>query len=147
MQPKLRLEAVRWFGATLAAVCTTALLASVHAGSTISGLIFLVLVVWTATQVGKAVSIYSAVLCALFFNYYFLPPYHTLRLAGVQEWVAFLSFLASSAAAGRMAERARNQTRSAEHRREEMERLYTLGQEMMLFDDAVGLMRELPRIV
>jgi two-component system sensor histidine kinase KdpD len=147
MQTKWRLEAVRWFGATLAAVCTTALLESVHAGSTISGLIFLVLVVWTATQVGKAVSIYSAVLCALFFDYYFLPPFHTLQLEGVPEWVALLSFLASSAAAGRMAERAREQARNAEQRREEMERLYKLGQEMMLFDDAIGLMRELPRIV
>lgn len=147
MQLNLKLEAARWFGATLAAVCTTAALVGLHAGSTTSGLIFLVLVVWTATQVGKAVSIYSAVLCALFFDYFFLPPYHTLQLAGVPEWVALLSFLASSAAAGRMAERARNQTRYAELRREEMERLYTLGQEMMLFDDALALMTELPRII
>lgn len=147
MQVNFKLEAARWIGATLAAVCTTAVLETVRAGSTISGLVFLVLVVWTATQVGKAISIYSAVICALFFNYYFLPPFHTLRLAGVQEWVAFLSFLASSAAAGRMAERARNQAQNAEQRREEMERLYTLSQEMMLFDDAIALMRELPRIV
>lgn len=140
-------EMARWLGATLAAVCTTAVLVWAHADSTIAGLLFLVLVVWTATQVGRAVSIYSAVLCALSFNYYFLPPYHTFRLAGVPEWVAFVSFLASSAAAGRMAERARNQTRQAEQRREEMERLYMLGQEMMLFDDATGLMNELPRII
>lgn len=147
MQSNLKLEAARWFGATLAAACTTAILVNVRAGSTTSGLIFLVLVVWTATKVGKAVSIYSAVLCALSFNYFFLPPYHTLRLAGISEWVAFLSFLASSAAAGRMAERARNQTRSAELRREEMEQLYMLSQEMMLFDDALALMTELPRII
>lgn len=147
MQVNFKLEAARWFGATLAAVCTTAALVGLHAGSTISGLIFLVLVVWTATQVGKAVSIYSAVLCALFFDYFFLPPYHTLQLEGVAEWVAMLCFLASSAAAGRMAERARNQARNAELRREEMERLYLLGQEMMLFDDATRLMSELPRII
>jgi two-component system, OmpR family, sensor histidine kinase KdpD len=139
--------ATRWLGATFAAVCTTAVLVWSHVDSTTSGLIFLVLVVWTATQVGKAVSIYSAVLCALSFNYYFLPPYHTFRLAGVSEWIAFLSFLASSAVAGRLAERARNQARQAEQRREEMERLYTLSQEMMLFQDAAGLMRELPRII
>lgn len=139
--------ATRWLGATFAAVSTTFVLVTLHVDSTTSGLIFLVLVVWTATQVGKSVSVYSAVLCALAFNYYFLPPYRTLRLAGVPEWVAFLSFLASSAVAGRMAERARNQARNAEQRREEMERLYTLSQEMMLFQDAAGLMRELPRII
>lgn len=148
MQVKYRLEAVtQWLGATLAAVGTTAVLVWLRADSTTSGLIFLVLVVWTATQAGKAVSIYSAVLCALSFNYYFLPPYRTFRLAGVPEWVAFVSFLASSAAAGRMAERARSQARQAEQRRGEVERLYTLGQEMMLFDDAAGLMNELPRII
>jgi len=136
-----------WLGATLAAVCTAAMLVWLHADATTSGLVFLVLVVWTATQVGKAASISSSILCALFFNYYFLPPFHTLRLAGVPEWVAFFSFLASSAAAGRMAERARNQARTAEQRREELERLYTLSQEMMLFEDAAGLMRELPRII
>lgn len=139
--------ATRWLGATFAAVSTTFVLVSLHVDSTTSGLIFLVLVVWTATQVGKSASVYSAVLCALSFNYYFLPPYHTFRLAGVSEWIAFLSFLASSAVAGRLAERARNQARHAEQSREEMERLYTLSQEMMLFQDAAGLMHELPRII
>jgi len=138
---------LRWFGATLAAACTTAVLAYSHANSTTSGLIFLVLVLWVATQAGIAISLYSSVLCALLFNYYFLPPFHTLRLAGVSEWIAFLSFLASSAVAGRLAERARNQARQAEQRREEVERLYSLGQEMMLFDDAATLMHELPRII
>lgn len=147
MQSNMRFEAVRWLGATVAAACMTAILVALHVGSTTSGLIFLVLVVWTATQVGRAAAIYSAVLCALFFNYFFLLPLHTFRLEGADEWIAFLSFLASSGAAGRMAERARNQTRKAEQRREEMERLYMLGQEMMLFDDAIALMSELPRII
>ena len=139
--------ATRWLGATFAAVSTTFVLVSLHVDSTTSGLIFLVLVVWTATQVGKSASVYSAILCALSFNYYFLPPYHTFRLAGVSEWIAFLSFLASSAVAGRLAERARSQARQAEQSREEMERLYTLSQEMMLFQDAAGLMHELPRMI
>jgi len=138
---------LRGLGATLAAACTTSVLAFFHANSTTAGLIFLVLVVWVATQAGIAVSLYTSVLCALLFNYYFLPPFHTLRLAGVSEWIAFFSFLASSAVAGRLAERARNQARQAEQRREEVERLYALGQEMMLFDDAATLMHELPRVI
>lgn len=140
-------SAARWLGATLAAAGTTAVLVWLHADPTTAGLVFLVLVVWTATQSGISISIYSSVLCALAFDYFFLPPYHTLRLAGSAEWVAFLSFIASSVAAGRVAERARNQARQAEQRREDMERLYALGQEMLLHEDASALRRELPGII
>jgi len=148
MQVKSQLgAAARWLGATLAAAFTTALLVWLGSGSTAAGLVFLVLVVWTATQAGIAISLYSAIVCALCFDYYFLPPYHTLRLAGGPEWVALLSFLASSLVAGRVAERARQQAGKAEQRREDVERLYMLSQEMMLYDDAAGLMGELPRII
>jgi two-component system sensor histidine kinase KdpD len=107
-------------------------------------MVFLVMVVWSAAQAGIWHSVYVAILCALSFDYFFLPPVHTFRIGGVQEWVALLSFLASSAVAGRLAERARMQARQAEQRREDVESLYTLSQEMMLHDDAAGLISELP---
>ena len=138
---------MRWLGATGAALLTTAVLAWLHADSTAAGMVFLVLVVWIATQAGIAVSLYCAVLCALAFDYFFLPPYYTLRLQGASQWVAVLCFFACSVAAGRVAERAQNQARKAEQRREDVERLYMLSQEMMLHDDAQDLMHELPRII
>lgn len=136
-----------WFGATSVVFLMTALLAWSGAHSTTAGMIFLVLVVWTATQAGPALSLFIALLCALLFDYYFLPPIHTLILAGPQEWVAMFSFLASSLVAGRVAERARRQARQAEQRREDVERLYTLSQEMMLYEDLTGLAKELPGMV
>ncbi len=86
-------------------------------------------------------------LCALSFDYYFLPPFRTLRLAGVQEWLAMISFLACCIVVNRVAERARRQTRKAHQRREDVERLYELSQEMMLHEDAEGLLRDLPRLI
>ena len=139
--------AAQWVAATISTVITTSLLVWVHAGPTTAGLIFLVLVVWTATQAGLAVSVYSALVCAFCFDYFFLPPYRTLRLAGSQEWVALVSFLLSSLVAGRMAERARRQARQAEQRREDVERLYVLSQEMMLHEHAAELMRALPGMI
>jgi two-component system sensor histidine kinase KdpD len=106
-----------------------------------------VVVVWSATQAGIWLSLYVAVLCALSFDYFFLQPYHTLRLAGGQEWVAMISFVASCLVVGRVAERARRQTRTAEQRREDVERLYELSQEMMLHEDAAGLIHDLPRLI
>ena len=55
------------------------------------------------------------------------------------------SFVACCLVVGRVAEKARRQTDAAEQRREDVERLYALSQEVMLHEDAEGLIRELPR--
>jgi two-component system sensor histidine kinase KdpD len=138
---------VHWIVGTLIAVAATLLMVWLGADSTTAGLAFLVLVVWSSTQAGQRLALYIAALCALSFNYYFLPPYHTLRLATGQEWVAFFSFIASCVVVNRVAERARRQKRQAEHRREDVERLYELAQEVMLHEDAAGLIGDLPRMI
>jgi two-component system sensor histidine kinase KdpD len=126
---------------------TTVVLVWLGANSTAAGMVFLVIVVWSATQAGIWLALYVAVLCALSFDYFFLQPYRTLRLAGAQEWVAMFSFIACCLVVGRVAERARRQTQQAEQRREDVERLYALSQEMMLHDDAEGLIHDLPRMI
>jgi two-component system sensor histidine kinase KdpD len=136
-----------WVMATLTAVVPTIVLVWTGANSTTAGMVFLVLVVWSAAQAGIWLSFYVAVLCAGFFDYFFLPPVHTFRIIGIQQWVALISFLACCAVAGRLAERARRQAQNAEQRREDVERLYTLSQELMLHEDAAGLVRELPRVI
>lgn len=146
MQANLR-SAAGWLGATLAAAITTGALSLLGAHATAAGMIFLLLVVWLATQAGVFVSMYTAIVCALCFDYFFLPPIHTFTLAGPQEWVAMFTFAASSYVAGRVAERARRQARTAEQRREDVERLYTLSQEMMLYEDSAGLTGELPGVI
>ena len=148
MNPRSHLQhAVRWSAATLAAALATALLVSSGVNSTTAGLVFLTLVVLFAAWAGIWLALYVALLCAVSFDYYFLPPVRTFQLVGVQAWLAMISFMLSCAVVGRVAERARGQARQAEHRREDVERLYTLSQEMMLQEDAAGLIRDLPRII
>jgi two-component system sensor histidine kinase KdpD len=118
-----------------------------HADSTTAGIVFLVLVVWTATQAGMRLSLFAAALCAVCFDYFFLPPYHSLSLAGVKEWVAMACFLVSCFIVGRVAERARRESREADQRQGDVERLYALSQEMMLCEDAEQLIRDLPRLI
>ena len=139
--------AVHWFVGTMMAALTTTVLVRLGANSTAAGMAFLVLVVWSSTQAGLRLSLYIAVLCALSFDYFFLLPYHTLRIAGAQEWVAMISFVVCCIVVERVSEMARRQTRNAEQRREDVERLYSLSQEMMLHEDAEGLIHELPRFI
>jgi len=138
---------VHWCVATLLAVSSTALLVWLGADSTAAGMAFVVLVVWSATQAGLWLSLYVAVLCALSFDYFFLLPYHTLWLAGGRQWAEMASMVACCLVVSRVAELARRQTRQAEQRRADVERLYELSQEMMLHEDAAGLILELPRLI
>jgi two-component system, OmpR family, sensor histidine kinase KdpD len=140
-------KAARWIGTTALAALATVILVELGATSTMAGMVYLVLVVWSATQAGIGLSLFMAALCALSFDYYFLPPVRTFLLAGPQEWVAMISFAASSVVVSRVAERARRQQRQAEQRQADVERLYALSQEMMLYEDADRLTRELPRLV
>jgi two-component system sensor histidine kinase KdpD len=139
--------ALRWLAATLVTALTTYLLIWLGANPAAAGMVFLVLVVWSASQAGMALSLYIAILCALLFDYFFLPPLHTLRLDGVQAWVAMIAFAISCMVVSRLAERARQQSLRAEQRQADVERLYALSQEMMLCEDADRLLHDLPRLI
>ena len=138
---------LHWFVGTLIVTLATILLVWLGADSTTAGMVFLVLVVWVSAQAGIRLSLYVTLLCAFSFDYYFLPPAGTLRLAGAHAWVAMISFLLSCVVVGRVAERARRQARQADERRKDVERLYELSQEMMLQGDAAGLIRDLPLLI
>jgi len=137
-------QLLRWLAATSAAALTTFVLVWLGANSTTAGMVFLVLVVWCATQAGAVLSIYIAALCALFFDYFFLPPIHTFWLVGAQAWVAMFSFVASCLVVSRLSQRARRQALQVAQRQADVGRLYALSQEMMLFEDAEKLMHDLP---
>jgi two-component system sensor histidine kinase KdpD len=140
-------EILRWLLGSGVAILATLFLVLLHADAGSAGILYLVLVVWTATLAGRAVSIYLAIISSFLFDYFFLLPFHSFGLSGLQSWLAMISFVVSCAIVGRVAERARRETRQAERRREDVERLYALSQEMMLHDDAAGLVREIPRLV
>lgn len=133
--------------ATLGVAMATALLLWARVNEATAGLVFLTMVVWFAARVGIRLALFVALLCAFCFDYFFIPPIHTFLLAGPQEWVEMLSFVVSCVTVGRLAERARSQTLKAEQRREDVERLYTLSQEMMMHEDASRFIHDLPRLV
>src|ERR1019366_5877340 len=89
-------QVLRWFAATLGVGMATGLLALAGLKEMAASLVFLTMVVWVAARTGIARALYVALLCALCFDYFFLQPVHTFRLAGWQQWIETEWFLVSS---------------------------------------------------
>lgn len=140
-------QVLHWLLASVISTALTALLLITHSNASTSGIAYLVVVVLYSTLARQGPSLYLAVCSSLLFDYYFFPPYRSLLIARKEDWISFLAFVGSCIVVSRVAERARRQTQHAEQRREDVEQLYTLSQEMMLHDDAKGLVRDIPRLV
>ena len=110
-------------------------------------LTFLLVVLGVASRWGLTVATTTAVIATLAFNYYFLPPVHTFTIADPQNWIALLAFLISAIVASRLSERARREARNATRRRKEVERLYSLSQQLLATENVMEMLNSVPRLV
>lgn len=92
-----------------------------------------------------AVSVFMSLAATLAYNYFFLPPVGTLTIADPQNWVALITFLATSVLASDLATRARNQAAEANRRRHEVERLYKFSQRLLSAGNPIELLNAIPR--
>ena len=74
---------------------------------TIASLIYLLIVLITATVSTLWVAIATSVLADFFLNYFFLPPLGTFAIADPENWVALFTFLAVSLTASDLSSVAR----------------------------------------
>jgi two-component system sensor histidine kinase KdpD len=119
----------------------------IHVNPTTAALTFLLLVLLLAAYWGLRYSVFLAVLATLAFNYYFLPPVGTFRIADSQNWVALFAFLATAGIASQLAESARRQTADANQRRRDVERLYSFSQRLLATDNVAELLNLIPEYV
>src|SRR4051794_28038356 len=84
---------------------------------------------------GLGYAVATAVASMLAFNFFFLPPVHTLTLADGRNWTALVVFLVTAVVASELAARARRRAVEAEQRRREAE---------LLADAAAALLRDAP---
>jgi two-component system sensor histidine kinase KdpD len=103
-----------------------------RANATTISLTFLLLVLGIAAAWGFAESMLASVLATIGINYFFLPPVRTLTIADPHNWVALAAFVTTAITASRLSANAKQRAAEAEERRREMERLYSLGQSMLL---------------
>jgi two-component system, OmpR family, sensor histidine kinase KdpD len=86
------------------------------------GIVFIPGVLLVATVWGLWLGLGTAVLSALVFNFFYLPPLRTFTIDAQHDIVALVVFIIVAAAAGTLAELARARAAEAERRREEADR-------------------------
>ena len=107
-------------------------------------LTFLVVVLSVSAAWGLRDAIFVSILAALAFNYFFLPPIGKFTIADTQNWVALVAFLITAAIASQLAARARRQTDEAHQRRREVEKLYAFSQQLLVTENVLELLNDLP---
>ena len=93
-----------------------------HAPVVSLGVLYLFAVLPVAALWGLPFAIPVSIVSMLAFNWLFLPPTHTLRLADSENWVALAVYLVTAISVSALSDRARRHTHEAEERRREAER-------------------------
>lgn len=104
----------------------------VPANSLTVALTLVLAIMGIATWWGFTESIAAAIAGTLGLNYFFLPPIGEFTISDPQNWVALAAFLITAVTASELSVRARRRAAEAIARRKETERLYQLGQALLL---------------
>jgi two-component system, OmpR family, sensor histidine kinase KdpD len=119
-----------WFGA-LAAVTAGMLAVRDSLDKAHVALAYLLLVLGASSRGGRVLGFTLAVAAFLSFNFFFLPPYHTLVVAEPVDWLVLAAFLATGAVAAQLLDRAQSEASAAQRRTAEVDRLSALGAETL----------------
>lgn len=95
-----------------------------HVNPTTAALALLLIVLFVATAWGPKPAILASLLGVACFNFFFLPPVGTFRIAEPENWIAFIAFMITAITAGQLSSWARRQAEEANSARQEIERLY-----------------------
>ncbi len=118
-----------------------------HVNPTTVALTFLLAILSIAAAWGLRYAIPMSIAAALCLNFFFLPPVGTFTIADTQNWIALLAFFMTSVIASNLSERARRQTTEAQERRQDVERLYTLTQQLLVAENVLELLQTIPHFV
>jgi two-component system sensor histidine kinase KdpD len=110
-------------------------------------LTFLVAVLAVSTAWGLRYAVFLSVVATLAFNYFFLPPVGRFTIYDTQNWVALFAFLLTAVIASELSARARREADEANQRRHEVEKLYAFSQQLLVTDNIIGLLNELPHSI
>src|SRR5829696_5618637 len=119
-----------WLGAlalvTVAMLTVRARLDKVHVA-----LGYLLVVLGAGASTGRRVGVTLSLIAFLCFNFFFLPPYHSLVVAQPLDWIVLVAFLVTGIVAAQLLARARADAALARQRTAEVDRLSAVGAEAL----------------
>src|SRR5258705_2310899 len=108
---------------------------------------YLVVVLLVAATSRLWVAVSTSIVAMVAFNFFFLPPVGELMIADPQNWIALITFLVVSLVASNLSAVARDRTREAETRRDELGRLLDLSRDVLLMTDSPEANAQLPGVI
>jgi two-component system sensor histidine kinase KdpD len=143
---KLPITLARYAAALAAVSIITLFYTQTHRfNATTVAFTYLLAILGVSALWGLSISVFMSLVATLAYNYFFLPPIHTFTISDPQNWVALVTFLATSVLASDLATRARNQAAEANRRRREVERLYGFSQRLLSAGNPIELLNAIPR--
>ena len=119
-----------WVGvlaaATIAMLAVRASLDKAHVA-----LGYLLVVLGAGASTGRRIGVTLSVAAFLLFNFFFLPPYHSLFVAQPLDWIVLVAFLVTGVVAAQLLARARADAARARARSAEVDRLSAVGAEAL----------------
>ncbi len=112
--------------------------------ATTVALTFLLAILAVSTVWGMAVAVAMSVAAMLAFNYFFLPPTGTFRVADPENWVALLAFLVVAVISSQLSTRARQKAADASARQHDVEKLYAFSQGLLESRNVMELVNRIP---
>ena len=119
-----------WLGA-LALVTVAMLTVRARLDKAHIALGYLLVVLGAGASTGRRIGVGLSVVAFLCFNYFFLPPYHSLVVAQPLDWIVLVAFLVTGIVAAQLLARARADAALARLRTAEVDRLSAVGAEAL----------------
>lgn len=132
--PSRRVGAI--FAIAAVALCTLIVYPLKHVAPVVSlGVVYLLAVLVVSIVWGALLGFATALLSAVAFNFFHIPPVGTLTIRDSSNWVALVAFLVVAAFASSVAEVTRARTRDAEERRQEADLAAEMARLLLRGDD------------
>lgn len=147
--PQWRCDALAAAAGLAAIMAVVALLHAIQdrPNPTIAALLFLLIVLATATTAQLRTAITLSVAAMLAFNFFLLPPLYTLTIADPQNWVALFVFVVVAFIASQLSAAVRQRAREADARKQEVTRLFDLSRDILLTTDSDRAIADVARYV
>jgi two-component system, OmpR family, sensor histidine kinase KdpD len=137
-----RLAPLRGYAAALAAVALISVVIGAieaHAHVAIISMLYLLSVLAAATLVGRGPAIVASLASFLAFDWFFVEPFHTLRVADPNEWFALVVFLITAIVTSQLAADQRERAREAADRARDATLLFEVARVLGEPDLAIAL--------